>query len=181
MHFYNLWLSALIVAFSKQSLFCQSNSFHLRNLSRRDNKVIIINAAHNVIERNHRLERTATVWFWFEFGVKNRIHCRFFKTVRRVVDINVVEKRFKHEKNLFSFNKGWALIFNGRQLLVRSFTSGWLGWYLEEKTSCYCWERFPKNVISDQISMPLHDCLRVKATLYAVSFVFWSLKSWIFW
>ena len=108
-------------------------------------EVMTINAVHHVFKKNRLLGLIYIFSYIFYFRVQKRTICKFRRTLRKVKDWKVFENCFIHDQNLFSFDKCWALSFDRRELLVRSFIIVCLGWYLEESGSCWCWEWFLKN------------------------------------
>ena len=106
-----------------------------------DKDVLLINEVHNVIERKSVFENRTTIWYNINFWTQNGINCKLCRIFRTDLGYFVGAQCFLQREILSNFDKGWALNFHRRQVLMRNFTKGWVRWYMEE-ASCCCWERF---------------------------------------
>ena len=109
-----------------------------------DKDVLLINEMHNVIERKSVFEIRTTIWYNIIFWTQNGINCKLCRICRTDLGSFVGAHCFLQREILSNFDRGWALKFHLRQVLMRKFTKGWVRWYMEE-ASCCCWERFSKN------------------------------------
>ena len=111
------------------SAFC--GNFWLESKTRiqiyKVNDVLLINEVHNVIKINNflRFWPQYVVWASSRRKKKNR---KLWRIKRRDLGLIVVAHRFLKREELFNFDKGWALNSDRRQVLVRNFTSGCVGW-----------------------------------------------------
>ena len=93
-----------------------------------DNNVLLVNEVHNVIKRNRLSDIRSTFWYKIIFQTQNRMNCKLCRIILRESGFFVVLHRFLQREKLFNLYKGWALISDRRQDLLRNLTSGWVRW-----------------------------------------------------
>ena len=111
--------------------------------------VLFINEVQKVVEKNRFRENITTIWYKISFCAQNRMNCKLHRIIRRVLGFIVIVNRFMQNRKNLHFPQNWALISNREEVLVRSLTTRWLRWWLEE-ASCCCWEWFLKNYFSEK-------------------------------
>ena len=113
-------------------LFTLRRSLSLKNITTfktyLDHHVFFINEVHPISKRNHLLEIITSMWCEVDFQAqngKNSKVCRFLKRIHVWI---VVVHISMYKGKMFTFNKGWVLISDRRQVFERNFTRGWVSW-----------------------------------------------------
>ena len=90
--------------------------------------VLLVNEVYNVIKRNSLFDLRTTIWEKIIFRTQKRVNCKLYRIIRREYGFIVVVHRFLQREKFFKFDKVWALKSDRKQVLLRSFTSGWVRW-----------------------------------------------------
>ena len=109
--------------------------------------VRVIGEVHCAIDRKCLLESLTIFWYEINFRAQNGTNCSLCRIVGRISCFIVIVNHIRRKRNVLRFRKALSIESHCAQVLVNSFTTGWLRWQLEE-ASCCCWRRFQKNVFS---------------------------------